>query len=77
LLAKRAALAGADPTPVRVGKLVRFGLLPGTVSFSVPLSARARGALRRHHRLALSVRILVSYASAPGTVVTRSVLMRP
>jgi plastocyanin len=77
LLAKAASLGGSGKGQELAGRLVRSSLQAGTASFSVPLKARAREALRRHRRLALSVRILVTFAGAPSVVVTRSVLMRP
>jgi plastocyanin len=78
-LANAAQLARAhSPAHVTVGRLVRSSLTAGRVSFALSLNARARRALRRHRRLALTVRIALT---APGgSTVTRTlaiVLRRP
>jgi hypothetical protein len=76
LLAKSASLArGGHATPVRVGKLVRSRLRAGKVAFSVPLNIRARGALRRHGRLALSSRIVIQPMTGSAVTVTRAVVL--
>jgi hypothetical protein len=54
--------------PARVGRLVRSSLKAGRVSFSVPLSAKGKAALRRHRRLALTVKI--TFTPQHGTAVT-------
>jgi plastocyanin len=78
LLARRASLASVGQIPlVRVGRTVHTSLQPGRVPFSVPLTTRARDALRRHGRLALSVNVIVSPASGAGVRVTRSVVLHP
>jgi plastocyanin len=76
LLAKSASLAsGGHATQVRVGKLVLSHLRTGKVAFSVALNSRARGALRRHRRLALSARFVVRPVSGSTVTVTRSVVL--
>jgi len=76
LLAKSASLAsGGHASGVRVGKLVRSHLRAGKVAFSVALNGRARAALRRHRRLALSVRIVIQPATGSAVTVTRSVVL--
>jgi len=76
LLAKSASLAsGARATRARVGKLVLSRLRAGKVAFSVPLNGRARGALRRHRRLALSARIVIQPMTGSAVTVTRSVVL--
>jgi hypothetical protein len=76
LLARSASLARTGRlAQVPVGRLVRSSLQAGTVSFSVPLSARARRALHRHRRLALTVKIVLTVAHAPALIITRSVLL--
>jgi plastocyanin len=76
LLARGASLARAGHSAqVAVGRLVRSSLQAGTVSFAVPLSARARRALHRHRRLALTVKIVLTGADAPALTLTRSVLL--
>ena len=77
LLARRASLAGAHHAPLAsAGRLVRSSLRAGVVSFKVPLNARAAHALRAHHRLALSVRIVIRPVHGSPVTVTRSVLLR-
>jgi plastocyanin len=76
LLAKPGALAAGTrgSGPVRVGRLVRSSLRAGSVGFAVSLDRRARGALRRHRRLALTVRIRLTPAGGHAVTLTRSVL---
>jgi plastocyanin len=77
LLAKSASLATARRSPtVRVGRLVRASLSAGKVSFSVALTARGKSALRRHHRLALTVKITLTPVRGATVTVTRSVVLR-
>jgi plastocyanin len=77
LLAKNASLARAGHSkPVRVGRLVRASVSAGRVSFSVKLDARARRALMRHHRLALTVKITLTPLQGEPVTVTRSVVLR-
>ncbi len=77
LLAKGASLAsGAHLAQLRVGRLVRSSLRAGTVSFAVPLSAKAKRALARHGRLALGVKIVLEPATGSAVRITRSVLLR-
>ncbi len=76
LLAKSASLASAgQPAQVRVGKLVRSQLPAGRTSFSVPLNSRARSALHRHHRLGLSVKLVITPASGSAVIITRRVVV--
>jgi len=76
LLASRASLARAGRSAqARVGRLVRISLYAGTTSFTVPLAARAKRALRRHHRLALTVRIVFTPVSGAAATVTKSVVL--
>lgn len=79
LLAKSASLASARRSgskSVQVGRLVRTSVSAGKVSFSVALTARAKNALRRHHRLALTVKITLTPAQGQAATVTRSVMLR-
>ena len=55
---------------------MRSSLTAGRMRFSVPLAARARAALTRTGRLALSVTIALGPASGPPATLTRSVLLR-
>lgn len=77
LFAARASLAKAGRTAmVRVGHLARSPLAAGRLAFTVQLSRQARGALRRHRRLALTVRVLVVSKSGRSVQINRSVVER-
>ena len=79
LIADSASLAQArhrKSTPTVVGRLVRSPVSAGKVSFSVSLTARARSALRRHHRLALTVKITLTPTRGAAVTVTRGVVLR-
>ncbi len=76
LFAARASLARVGHSErVRVGRLVRSSLKAGGVSFSVPLSARGRAALRRHRRLALTVKVTLTPLHGAAVTVTRRVVV--
>ncbi|MGN6372265.1 MAG: cupredoxin domain-containing protein [Solirubrobacteraceae bacterium] len=75
LLAQSGLLAKAKHSArVRVGRLVLGSLSTGRVSFSVKLNARARRALARKHRLALTVRIVLTPPSGKALTITRAVV---
>lgn len=75
VFAKSAALAKAGrSTRVRVGRLARGSVPAGNLSFTVKLDAKARSALKRHRRLALTVRISLTPFYGESTTVTRSVV---
>ncbi len=75
LLAGRASLARvAGLSKVRVGRLLRSSLHPGAFAFAVPLTAKGKSALRRHRRLALTVRIVLTPVHGAAVTVTRSVV---
>jgi len=77
LLASGASLAKAGRSPqVRVGRLVRSSLYAGTTSFTVSLNAKGKAALRRHRRLALTVKVILTPSHGAAVTVTRGVLMR-
>jgi plastocyanin len=78
LLAARAALASARAhTYARVGRLVRPAVPAGVVRFKVSLDGRALHALRAHHHLALTVRILLTPAGgAPTLLPSHHLLLR-
>ncbi len=77
LLAGRASLAGAThAAAVQVGASLRSSLRAGLLRFSVALDRRARRALQRAHRLALTVRIELTPVQGAAVTVTRSVLLR-
>jgi hypothetical protein len=74
LLTQSASLAKAKhSTRVRVGRYAHSSLTAGKLSFSVKLNAKARRAIRRHHRLALTVEIVLTPASGKALTITRSV----
>jgi plastocyanin len=73
--AKRGSLASAGHAArVRVGRLVRGSVSAGRLSFAVKLNARARSALRRHRRLALTVKITLTPVHAHSLTVSRSIV---
>jgi hypothetical protein len=76
LFAVGASLAKAGHSEqVRVGRLVRSSLKAGSVSFSVPLSAKGKAALRRHRRLALTVKITLTPLHGAAVTVARGVVV--
>ncbi len=76
LFAADASLATAGHSgQVRVGRLVRSSLTAGSVSFSVPLSAKGKAALRHHRRLALTVKITLTPLHGAALTVTRGVVV--
>jgi hypothetical protein len=60
----------------RVGRLVRSSAPAGTVSFTVSLDAQAKRALRRHHKLVLTVKIALTPKHGAATTLTRSLVVR-
>jgi hypothetical protein len=75
LFATGASLAKArHPAKVRIGRLLRSSLKAGVVSFAVPLTAKAKSALRRHRHLALTVQIVLTPIHGAAVTVTRSVV---
>jgi hypothetical protein len=76
LFAAGASLAKPEhPVRVRVGRLVRSPLQAGSVSFAVPLSANGKAALRRHRRLALTVKITLTPQHGTAVTITRGVVV--
>jgi hypothetical protein len=75
LLATTASLAKAGHATQVVGRLVSASVSAGQRSFSVKLDAKARRALKRHHRLALKVKIMLTPASGEALSITRSVTL--
>jgi hypothetical protein len=77
LLAQDASLAKVKrPGSSRVGRLVRSSAPAGKVSFTVSLDAQAKRALRRHHKLALTVKIVLTPAHGAALTLTRSLDLR-
>jgi plastocyanin len=63
------------PAQVRVGRLVRSSVPGGTVSFTVPLDAQAKHALRRHQRLTLTVKVTLTPQHGAAVTITRVVVV--
>jgi hypothetical protein len=75
LLATTASLAKAGHATQVVGRFVSASVSAGQRPFSVKLNAKARRALKRHHRLALKVKITLTPVTGEATSVTRSVTL--
>jgi hypothetical protein len=73
VFAKSTALTAKRSARVRVGRLTRSSVSEGRVSFAVKLDRRARRALARHRRLALTVQIVLTGYAEPF-VVKRSIV---
>jgi hypothetical protein len=79
LIANSASLATVrhkKSTSTVVGRLVRTSLNAGKVSFSISLNAKAKSALRHHHKLALTVKIVLTPKHGAAMTLTRSVVVR-
>jgi hypothetical protein len=75
LLATTASLAKAGHATQVVGRFVSASVGAGQRSFSVKLNAKARRALKSHHRLALKAKITLTSVNGKATSVTRSVTL--
>lgn len=76
LLATTASLAKAKhSSEARVGQFLRSSLMAGVVSFTVPLTSKAKSALRRHKHLALTVKIEITPVHGAVVTVRKSVLL--
>ncbi len=75
LIATTASLAKAGHATQVVGRFVSASVSAGQRSFSVTLNTKARRALKRHHHLALKVKITLTPAAGEATSVTRSVTL--
>ena len=75
LIATTASLAKAGHATRVVGRFVSASVGAGQRSFSVKLNAKARRALKRHHRLALKAKITLTPASGEALTITRSVIL--
>jgi hypothetical protein len=73
LIATTASLAKAGHATQVVGRFVSASVSAGQLSFSVKLDAKARKALKRHHRLALKVKITLTPGYGEAVSITRSV----
>jgi hypothetical protein len=77
LLAQDATLAKVKrPGISRVGRLVRSSAPAGKVSFTVLLDVAAKRALHRHHKLALTVKIVLTPKHGAAMTLKRSVVVR-
>jgi plastocyanin len=77
LLAKPSQLGSRGSKAVVVGRFVRSSVRGGMLSFSIALSARAKATLRRHGRLALSVRATLAPVGGGRTArLTRTLSLR-
>jgi len=75
LLATTASLAKAGHATQVVGRFVSVSVGAGQRPFSVKLNSKATRALKRHHRLALKVKITLTPVYGEATSVTRSVTL--
>jgi plastocyanin len=78
LLARGASLASARHLALtRVGRFVRESTSAGRQSFAVKLNTRAIRALKRHRRLALTVKITLVPVHGVATTLIRAVVVHP
>lgn len=77
LLTRRSSLAPRSHGSARllVGRQIRSSLRAGATGFAVGLDRRARRALRRHGRLALNVRVVLTPAGGRSVSVTRTLVL--
>ena len=75
LFATSASVAKAGRPAQRVGRLIRSSLKAGNVSFSVPLTANGKAALRRHRRLTLTVKITLTPQHSAAVTLTRVIVV--
>ena len=57
------------------GKFLRSSLHAGKLTFTLALSAKAKHTLKAHHKLALTVKIVLTPAHGPAMTITRSVVL--
>ncbi|MGA9284010.1 MAG: hypothetical protein WBV85_01055 [Solirubrobacteraceae bacterium] len=77
LLAQGASLAKVKRGgSSRVGRLIRPSAPAGKFSFTVSLDAAAKHALRHHHKLALTVKIVLTPKHGAALILTRSLDLR-
>jgi plastocyanin len=75
LFAQGASLAKTNHHAlVRVGRLVRSSLSAGKLSFSVRLNVKARQVVKRHRRLALTVKLTLTPLAGKSLMLTRVVV---
>jgi hypothetical protein len=73
LIATTASLAKAGHKTQVVGRFASASVSAGKLSFSVKLNAKARKALKRHHSLALKVKITLTPVYGEAMNITKSV----
>lgn len=76
VLAKRSALGSRGSGQARVGHVTRT-VGAGRASFAVPLTAAAKQALRRRHKLPVTVKLTVKPPTGPTFTASRSVTLKP
>jgi plastocyanin len=75
VFAPKASLARAmRGGTLRVGRLIRGSVSAGAVAFAVKLNARAHRALKRRHRLALTVKVVFTPLHGERFLLTRHVV---
>ena len=75
---RRALFTGSRSVlEVRVGRQSRVGVRAGRATFSAPLNAVARRALRRNGRLLITLRLTVTPAAGTPYKAARTVILRP
>ena len=63
-------------TAAPLGRFLRSSLRAGRLTFSLPLNAQAKRALRHRHKLALNVKIVLTPKHGSAMTLTRSVVVR-
>jgi hypothetical protein len=77
LLAQGASLAKVKRSgSSRVGRFVRSSAPAGAVSFTVSLDAQAKRALHRHHKLAITLKIVLTPLHGAALTLTRNLDLR-
>jgi len=75
--ARRGALSGGRSILlVQVARQLRSSVGPGRVSFTLPLNAVGRRALRRNGRLSITLRLTVDPTSGTTYTAQRTVILR-
>jgi hypothetical protein len=76
VLAKQSALGRRGRGTARVGRAART-VGAGRAAFTVRLTAAAKQALRRRHKLAVTVKVSVKPPSGPAFTTSRTVTLKP
>jgi hypothetical protein len=77
LLAKGASLSRRKHASgsVRVGSLMRSAVSGGKLTFSIPLTARAKQALKHNHVLSVTVKVLLTPTAGKAVTITRAIVL--